>query len=191
MAHQRYSEQEWKELVLKFESRQISSTEFCKLHNISRAMMYKWRDNFKELVGDFKSSPSPVSNTPVSPPTSSGTSESRKLGKFIPLEVTSSDDNKIAATEEPAIDRDELNNANSTSLSTSTSTSITSSMLKGLDRKIVEDNELSKKENLSNSTDYCISSRFNIRKQSFILEFESGCKISDLRAILEVVDAIK
>ena len=33
----------WQELVSKFESRTISSAEFCKLHNISRGSIYKWR----------------------------------------------------------------------------------------------------------------------------------------------------
>ena len=183
MAHQKYSEQEWKELVLKFKSRKINSTEFCKLHNISRAMMYKWRDHFKELVGGFKSSPSPVPNASVSPASLPGTSEPSKLYKFIPIKVTPSDDNKIAAIPAPAIDREESNNANSTS--------ITSSMLKGLGSKVPGDNALSKKENLSYPKDHCISSRFNIRKQSFVLEFDFGCKISDLGAILGVVNAIK
>ncbi len=36
----------WQELVSKFESRTISSTEFCKLHNISRGSIYKWRKYF-------------------------------------------------------------------------------------------------------------------------------------------------
>jgi hypothetical protein len=31
----------WQELVSKFESRTISSAEFCKLHNISRGSIYK------------------------------------------------------------------------------------------------------------------------------------------------------
>ena len=178
MAHQKYSEQEWKELVFKFESRKISSTEFCKLHNISRAMMYKWRDHFRELINICKLRSSPVSN-----PSSSDTSESHKLDKFIPIKVTSSDDNKIAAIGSPTIDWEESNNA--------TSSSITSSMLKGLGSKVPGDNGLLKKENLNNLKDHCISSSFNIRKQSFVLEFNSGCKISDLGAILEVVNAIK
>ena len=38
----------WQELVSKFESRSISSTEFCKLHNVSKGGIYKWRKYFLE-----------------------------------------------------------------------------------------------------------------------------------------------
>jgi hypothetical protein len=41
-------DREWQELVFKFESRSISSIEFCKLHNISKASIYKWRKIFME-----------------------------------------------------------------------------------------------------------------------------------------------
>jgi len=45
----------WQELVSKFESRTISSAEFCKLHNISRGSIYKWRkyQNDFDGPGDF------------------------------------------------------------------------------------------------------------------------------------------
>ena len=46
----------WQELVSKFESRTISSTEFCKLHNISRGSIYKWRKYFLDYQNDFAGS---------------------------------------------------------------------------------------------------------------------------------------
>ena len=45
----------WQELVSKFESRTISSAEFCKLHNISRGSIYKWVSvNLSALIKDLK-----------------------------------------------------------------------------------------------------------------------------------------
>ena len=46
----------WQELVSKFESRTISSAEFCKLHNISRGSIYKWRKYFLDDQNDFDGS---------------------------------------------------------------------------------------------------------------------------------------
>jgi transposase-like protein len=46
----------WQELVSQFESRTISSAEFCKLHNISRGSIYKWRKYFLDDQHDFDGS---------------------------------------------------------------------------------------------------------------------------------------
>jgi len=50
----------WQELVSKFESRTISSAEFCKLHNISRGSIYKWRKYFLDDQNDFDGSGDPL-----------------------------------------------------------------------------------------------------------------------------------
>lgn len=163
MTHQRYSEQEWKELVLKFESRNISSVEFCRLHKISKATMYKWRDHFKDILSTAEITGKKENSLP------------RGSNHFIPISVSDSSEvselsSQISASRETSPVKAKPSSSISSSLLLSTPSS----------------NESSASEDKS-----FIRSSFNIRKSSFVLEFDSGCSISDLGAILEVVNAIK
>lgn len=105
----------WQELVSKFESRTISSAEFCKLHNISRGSIYKWRKYFLDDQNDFAGS-----------------------GDFIPLSVN---DSKLSSSSQVFIKID--------------------SPLKMTNRSGV------------------------------MIELNSGCNISELKSIMEVLNATK
>ena len=40
------TESEWKLLIAEYEERSVSCTEFCKLHQVSKGQVYKWRQHF-------------------------------------------------------------------------------------------------------------------------------------------------
>lgn len=40
------SEQDWQEIIAEYEARAMSCKEFCKLHNLSKGQVYKWRKYF-------------------------------------------------------------------------------------------------------------------------------------------------
>ena len=37
---------EWKLLIAEYESRSVTCAEFCKLHQVSKGQVYKWRQHF-------------------------------------------------------------------------------------------------------------------------------------------------
>jgi hypothetical protein len=76
----------WQELVSKFESRTISSTEFCKLHNISRESIYKWRKYFLDDQNDFDCSGDFISLSVNDSKLSSSSQEFIKINS--PLKMT-------------------------------------------------------------------------------------------------------
>ena len=48
------TEAEWKTLIAQYESRSVICAEFCKLHQVSKGQVYKWRQHFlsqEELLG--------------------------------------------------------------------------------------------------------------------------------------------
>ena len=77
----------WQELVSKFESRTISSAEFCKLHNISRGSIYKWRKYFLDDQNDFDGSGDFISLSVNDRKLSSSSQEFIKINS--PLKMTS------------------------------------------------------------------------------------------------------
>ena len=40
------TEAEWKALITQYESRSVTCAEFCKLHQVSKGQIYKWRQYF-------------------------------------------------------------------------------------------------------------------------------------------------
>ena len=40
------TEAEWKTLIAQYESRSVICAEFCKLHQVSKGQVYKWRQHF-------------------------------------------------------------------------------------------------------------------------------------------------
>ena len=38
-----HTESEWKTLIAQYESRSVTCAEFCKLHQVSKGQIYKWR----------------------------------------------------------------------------------------------------------------------------------------------------
>jgi hypothetical protein len=40
------TESEWKLLIAEYEERSVSCAEFCKLHQVSKGQVYKWRQHF-------------------------------------------------------------------------------------------------------------------------------------------------
>jgi len=40
------TEAEWKALIAQYESRSVTCAEFCKLHQVSKGQIYKWRQYF-------------------------------------------------------------------------------------------------------------------------------------------------
>ena len=46
---------EWKLLIAEYEERSVSCAEFCKLHQVSKGQVYKWRQHFlsqEELISE-------------------------------------------------------------------------------------------------------------------------------------------
>jgi hypothetical protein len=74
------------ELVSKFESRTISSTEFCKLHKISKGSIYKWRKYFTDNRNDFDGSGDFISLSINDSKLSSSSAEFIKIN--LPLKMT-------------------------------------------------------------------------------------------------------
>lgn len=40
------TEAEWRALIAQYESRSVTCAEFCKLHEVSKGQVYKWRQHF-------------------------------------------------------------------------------------------------------------------------------------------------
>jgi transposase-like protein len=41
-----HTKTEWKLLIAEYEERSVSCAEFCKLHQVSKGQVYKWRQHF-------------------------------------------------------------------------------------------------------------------------------------------------
>ena len=41
-----HTESEWKTLIAQYESRSVTCAEFCKLYQVSKGQVYKWRQHF-------------------------------------------------------------------------------------------------------------------------------------------------
>jgi hypothetical protein len=108
------TESEWKTLIAQYKSRSVTCEYFCKLHQVSKGQVYKWRQHFlsqEELISEASA--------------------------FIPL--------------------------------------------------VINNDEESDKENLSN-----ITSRIRISSNSgVVIEFISGCRYLELKAIMEILHATK
>ena len=108
------TESEWKTLIEQYESRSVTCAYFCKLHQVSKGRVYKWRQYFssqEELIS--------------------------KESAFIPL--------------------------------------------------VINNDQEPDKENLSN-----ITSEIRISSNSgVVIEFISGCRYLELKAIMEILHATK
>ena len=50
-----HTESEWKTLIAQYESRSVTCAYFCKLHQVSKGQVYKWRQHFlsqEELISE-------------------------------------------------------------------------------------------------------------------------------------------
>ena len=108
------TEAEWKALIAQYESRPVTCAYFCKLHQVNKGQVYKWRQHFssqEELISEASA--------------------------FIPL--------------------------------------------------VINNDQESDKENVSN-----ITSEIRISSSSgVVIEFMSGCRYLELKAIMEILHATK
>ena len=81
----------WQGLLIEYENRANSSSEFCKRHKISRSSLYKWRKYFSESeevrLEQQSGNKDKVANTNIR--------NSQEKGGFISLMVEPKDSNKL------------------------------------------------------------------------------------------------